>query len=373
MIKTRKIKQKLIDLYRFSGQKSGGLIEVNIDLADEIFANKNVEVLKIVEEEKVAIKPANCLEEDRLLNYQPFESISKCVLLDIRDSEFSFRHSHLLDSNLNVIYEPGIDFSKFSIFKRLLPRCKRVKGTVAYLSNTATNHYGHWLQHTLPLIRFYWEIIGKQNIDYYYLGDCPISSFQIETLNLLDISQQQIINYPCQAERLLTAIKYRSHQNGGSKYTDIASFRFIRDLFSLNNNSNYKKIYVQRGNVKHRKVVNENEILTYLDKLGFVPLVMDGRSVREQVDLFSNADVIIAPHGSALHNVIFASSNTKVIELFPFNYHCTANFTFASYANTNYYYANGDKISPDYISPIDADIKINISKLEKVLKLANII
>lgn len=374
MAKTRKISQKLIKLYRFSGKQAGGLIEVSIDNADEIFANNNdVEVFKIVEEEIVAIKPANCLEEDSLINYQPFKSISECVLLDIKDYEFSFRNNHLLDSNLNVVYEPGIDFFKLSISKRLLPRCKRIKGTVAYLSNTATNHYGHWLQHTLPLIRFYWEIIGKQNIDRYYIGDCPISSFQIETLNSLDISKQQIINYPCQAERLLTAIKYRSHQNGSSKYTDISTFRFIRELFSPNQNSNYKKIYVQRGVVKHRKVINENEILNYLNKLGFVPLVMDGKSVQEQVDIFSNANVIIAPHGSALHNVIYAQPNTKVIELFPFNYHCTANFTFASYANTNYYYVNGDKISPDYVPPIDADIKIDISKLEKILKLADII
>ena len=145
MIKTRKIKQKLINLYRFSGKQTHGLIEVNIERSDEIFANNdNVETFKIVEEEKVTIKPANCLEEDRLINYQPFKSISKCVLLDIKDSEFSFRCNHLLDPNLNVIYESGIELSKFSIFKtNYFLDVKKFKGTacLCYLIQQ-TNHYG---------------------------------------------------------------------------------------------------------------------------------------------------------------------------------------------------------------------------------------
>jgi hypothetical protein len=373
-----KIKRKLVKLYRITGKRPQGVIQVSIDNVDQIFGDKeDIKIFKIIEEEDVEIKPATCLEEDYLINYQPFKVRGEYVLLDISDREFSFRNSHLLDNHLNVIYEPEIDFQKLSISRELLSRCKRIKGTVAYLSNTETNHYGHWFQYTVPLIRIYWKIIGKQNIDHYYIGDCPISSFQMETFTKLGIDRQQIINYPCKADRSLTAIRYRRKQNGGSKYTDIFAFRFIRELFptsqNISNNNGYKKIYVRRGNVKRRKVINENEILNYLDKLGFVPLVMDGRTVQEQADIFSNAHVIIAPLGSALINLLFARPNTKVIELFPFNYPDTFNFTFASYAKTDYYYIFGEKILPDYIPSIDADIKIDISKLERICKLANIV
>ena len=373
-----KIRQKLIKLYRMTGKRPRGSIQLTIDNVDKILGDReDIKFFKIVEEEDVEIKPARCLEEDYLINFQPFKVRAEYVLLNIKEREFSFRNNHLLDNHLNVIYEPQIDFSRLHISRQLLSRCKKIKGTVAYISNTVPNHFGHWIQHTVPLIRIYWKIIGKQNIDYYYIGDCPISSFQMETLAKLGIDRQQIINYPCQADRSLIAIKYRRKQNGGSIYTDIFGFRFIRELFPISqnrsNNDAYKKIYVQRGNVSKRKVINEHEILDYLNKLGFVHLVMDGKMVQEQAEIFSNAHVIIAPHGSALHNLIFAKPNTKVIELYSFNHFDTTNFTFASYANSDYYYVIGEKVSPDYISPVYADIKIDISKLERICKLANIV
>ncbi|MDJ0616381.1 MAG: glycosyltransferase family 61 protein [Calothrix sp. MO_192.B10] len=361
-----------------TGKRPRGSIQLTIDNVDKILGDrKDIKFFKIVEEEDVEIKPARCLEEDYLINFQPFKVRGEYVLLDINNREFSFRNNHLFDNNLNVIYEPQIEFSQLTISKQSLSRCKKIKGTVAYISNTVPNHYGHWLQYTLPLIRIYWKNIGKQNIDYYYIGDCPISNFQIETLTKLGIDRQQIINYPCKADCSLIALRYKIRQNGGSQYTDIFTFRFLRELFPISQNSSnnhaYKKIYVPRGNVSKRKVINENEILNYLDKLGFLPLVMDGRTVQEQADIFSNADVIIAPHGSALHNLIFARPNTKVIELYSFNHFDTTNFTFASYANTDYYYVIGEKVSPDHISPVHADIKIDISKLERICKLANLV
>ncbi len=359
-----------------TGKHPRGSIQLTIDNVDKILGDReDIKFFKIVEEEDVEIKPACCLEEDYLINFQPFKVRGEYVLLDINDREFSFRNNLLLDNHLNVIYEPDIDFSAFS--GQLLSRCKRIKGTVAYISNTVPNAYGHWIQYTVPLIRIYWKMIGKQNIDYYYIGDCPISSFQMETLTKLGIDRQQIINYPCKADRSLIAIRYRRKQNDGNKYTDIFAFRFIRDLFPISQkscyNDAYKKIYVQRGNCNTREVIDENEILNYLDKLGFVPLVMDGRTVQEQADIFSNADVIIAPHGSALANLVFARPNTKVIELYSFNHLDTFNFTFASYAKTDYYYVIGEKASPDETSPVYSDIKIDISKLERICKLANIV
>ena len=44
------------------------------------------------------------------------------------------------------------------------------------------------------------------------------------------------------------------------------------------------------------------------------------RSVREQVALFHQADVIVAPAGAALANVLFCRPGAKVIELQPSNF-----------------------------------------------------
>lgn len=371
---------KKIKLLKLLKKDCQGLIQPTIDGVDEIYGDKkiNIKIYKLVEQEDVEIKPATCLPEDELMNFKPFKVKAEWVLLDIANREFSFRNNHILDEKFNVIYEPGIPVEGLPISGEYLASCKkRINGTVAYLSNTWPKNYGHWLIYTLPLIRIYWKFIGKENIDYYYVGDGAIEAFQIETLAKVGINKEQILNYPCKADRALTVVKNRENQNGGIKYTEFFSFRFVSSLFlrSCNKLENIypgKRIYVKRGDVKYRKVINEDEILNYLKSLGFVVVVMEGRTVQEQADIFYSSDVIVAPHGSALTNLLFVRPNTKVIELLPDNYPDPFVFNIASYAKTDFYYVKGEKTFPDNISPQMSDIKVDIHKLEQICKIAKI-
>jgi capsular polysaccharide biosynthesis protein len=43
-------------------------------------------------------------------------------------------------------------------------------------------------------------------------------------------------------------------------------------------------------------------------------------TVAEQIEAFSTARLIVAPHGAALANLVFAGSGAAVIELFPAGY-----------------------------------------------------
>ena len=53
---------------------------------------------------------------------------------------------------------------------------------------------------------------------------------------------------------------------------------------------------------------------------GFKILRLSYFSFRKQVNLFSNAKIIIGPHGAGFANLIFCKKNTKVIELKPSNH-----------------------------------------------------
>ncbi|WP_139295225.1 glycosyltransferase family 61 protein, partial [Planktothrix tepida] len=57
------------------------------------------------------------------------------------------------------------------------------------------------------------------------------------------------------------------------------------------------------------------EILEYLNQWGFVSIELETLTVQEQADLFSQAEVIIAPHGAGLTNLVFCQANTVVVEL----------------------------------------------------------
>jgi len=78
-----------------------------------------------------------------------------------------------------------------------------------------------------------------------------------------------------------------------------------------------KRIYITRGNAKNtRRLVNEDEIFGRLEKLGFVKFDPGTVSVQDQIDTFTAAEVIVAPHGAALANLTFCSPGVRILELF---------------------------------------------------------
>ncbi|HSY16178.1 MAG TPA: glycosyltransferase family 61 protein [Jatrophihabitantaceae bacterium] len=77
-------------------------------------------------------------------------------------------------------------------------------------------------------------------------------------------------------------------------------------------------IYVTRGEQRNnRRVVNEGELLRMLGERGFRTVDPGAMSVVDQIRAFAEADVIVAPHGAALANLVFASPGACVVELFP--------------------------------------------------------
>ncbi|PIC01532.1 DUF563 domain-containing protein [Caulobacter sp. X] len=81
-----------------------------------------------------------------------------------------------------------------------------------------------------------------------------------------------------------------------------------------------KKIYVSRLGSLKRILVNEAELEAELTARGFTIVKPETLSVREQVALFHQAEVIVAPAGAALANVLFCRPGAKIIELQPSNF-----------------------------------------------------
>ncbi|MDP3894577.1 DUF563 domain-containing protein, partial [Nocardioides sp.] len=77
------------------------------------------------------------------------------------------------------------------------------------------------------------------------------------------------------------------------------------------------RLYLTRGDAKNtRRVVNEDEVMRQLEPAGFVRLDPGTLSVQEQIDHFTAAEAIVAPHGAALSNLVFCSPGVRVLELF---------------------------------------------------------
>ncbi|MDC3178402.1 glycosyltransferase family 61 protein, partial [Pelagibacteraceae bacterium] len=78
-----------------------------------------------------------------------------------------------------------------------------------------------------------------------------------------------------------------------------------------------KKIYVTREDSNYRKILNEGDVVTILRERGYKVINPQLYEIDEQIEIFSNAEKIIAPHGSNLANIIFCKPGTEIIEITP--------------------------------------------------------
>ena len=78
-----------------------------------------------------------------------------------------------------------------------------------------------------------------------------------------------------------------------------------------------KKIYVTRQDSNYRKLINESDVVTLLREKGYKVINPQLYEIDEQIEIFSNADKIIAPHGSNLANITFCKPGTEIFEITP--------------------------------------------------------
>jgi capsular polysaccharide biosynthesis protein len=131
-----------------------------------------------------------------------------------------------------------------------------------------------------------------------------------------------------------------------------------------------RRLFVGRGDVGRRRTVNIDAVRDLVQSHGFVTVAMDGRSLDEQAALFAGADVVVAEHGAALANLVFARPGTRVIEL------CSANCVTWMYAiasvRAGFDYDLLVGIEPTVPKPfwswqVDADQVVDLERLAQLL------
>lgn len=78
-------------------------------------------------------------------------------------------------------------------------------------------------------------------------------------------------------------------------------------------NTRPRRLYISRSRANHRRVTNEDELLTCLEPFGFEKHCTEDYSPEQVIDLFQNAEIIIQPHGSGVANLLFAKGTTAIV------------------------------------------------------------
>lgn len=75
------------------------------------------------------------------------------------------------------------------------------------------------------------------------------------------------------------------------------------------------RLYVSRARAQRRRILNEDEITSWLVQQGFMVIHPEDLSVAQQIELFSRATHVVAPGGAALTNMLFMRPGSWVMML----------------------------------------------------------
>lgn len=194
-----------------------------------------------------------------------------------------------------------------------------------------TPNYYHWLMNVLPRLALYQDPEGDRKI----LINEGLIGYQIETLKHLGVWEKCVVapsNHLIVEDYMFAP--YTSMVNG----LNPQAIHFLRDGFLTDEQKQAKgdrKIYLSRKNAS-RSAVNEEEVTELFRESGWD--IIDGaqHTLLEQVEIFSKASHICGVHGAGLLNLIWASKETHVIELFPSTRMVASNENIAAYLGMDY-------------------------------------
>ncbi len=225
----------------------------------------------------------------------------------------------ICDNRRRLLYDKRRNHATDASFKEvawLKPWQLPERRSVGAFTDAWQASYFHWMLETVPQI-----LVATQNDnvkpDALYVDmSCQ---FQKELLDLMGFGADRLIPANqftiVRAHRLIVPPRWDAFENCPPWVVPLLRRAFLRSERPAS-----RRLYVSRGDAKGRRVTNEDDLTRVLAAEGFETVLLHGRSVREQIELFSEAAIVVAPHGAALTNIAFCLPQSALIELFPPRY-----------------------------------------------------
>lgn len=185
------------------------------------------------------------------------------------------------------------------------PTIRRLPGRVVSLAGRSSDNFFHWLWDLLPRIHLVCEEYDLIYVDHRQPWQREVLEM-VGLTSLLCTSTAPII----QADTLLVP-SYPAFRTPLQRWVK----EFFRSRFPTKAPPS-RRLYISRADAKWRKVLNENELVGKLTPLGVEPVVLGGMKMKDQIALFQQAELIVAPHGAGLANLAFCQPATKVVEIY---------------------------------------------------------
>jgi len=206
-----------------------------------------------------------------------------------------------------------------AIFSQLrLPDLELLPGRTAIaVTPEAVGNYYHWLIDLLPRLLLLKEIDGGFDAFDRILINGSDTRYERESLAALGLPREKVL-YVNERQRFQLESAIIPSMDHSSKVIapwKINALRNLRDSLTSDCRSYARRLYVSRRSAAVRRLVNEEDLRPLLEKAGFDLVELDSRSWIDQVQMFTNAEVVLASHGAALANIAFCHPGTLIAEV----------------------------------------------------------
>jgi hypothetical protein len=248
----------------------------------------------------------------------------------VREHGFVITHDGLLATE-SAWDDDKIRSSGVLTLRRLPGRV--VPGVYASLISLWCGSYFHWITDALPRLRIL-EAAGCSDVPL-LIPDRP-APWQTRSLELAGIDLRQLMPF---SGRLRSETLVWPRPAALSGHIPRWACSWLRERFVRQVPRPRLRIYLTRR--EHaRKVTNEDEVVALLRPLGFEVVDPGMLSLDEQIAMFADAEVVVAPHGGALTNVVFGQA-AVVIEIFDPDYINPCYYALADRCDHEYWYVVG--------------------------------
>lgn len=215
----------------------------------------------------------------------------------------------------------GRDIRSHFVFSRpKLPAITRLAGTTGFLGCVSGNNYYHWVLDCLPVL----DVLQRGGFDLRSADHLVFTGvqqpFQQEMLRALGVPLEKIVETDrvrhIEAETLVCSSTQILNGGFPAWACDFLRTQVAAALLPDGPQQKRRRLFVSRSDAAFRRVANEAELMPILERHGFERLILGPLAVRDQVAAFASAEIVVAPHGAGLTNLVFSPPGTTLVELF---------------------------------------------------------
>lgn len=342
------------------------------------------EVWEMEEEVEISQKSVNktIINKENTTSFQtwhneiqePFVAkVNNCYITG--NNSLSFKEGKVLEDTFTHWNGENREFSKVMTGQiisspvkslKLLSRASKNEFTsverAMVMNNSTSTYYYHWLLDHLPKLRGLEKYEEKTGNPAKLIIPQDAPKFVKESLEIF-APEKEVIEAGSEVKHVENLITPSFPQTTPNTLNWIKN----KGLESKKENVTPKssRIYISRQKTDKRKVENFEEIKPILDNFQIKDISLEEHSFQEQISLINNADVIVAPHGGGLANIIWGDDLT-VIELF--NQHTNDLYpVLAEVMGHEYAYLINSSIGNERKEK-DRDLLVDTERLEDILE-----